>query len=64
MEYIKNPTVTEEHLRNFVSNDYYIEAWEKNLRWNWGAFWLGLIFLLYRKMYLAKRGGKQLTSIT
>lgn len=53
MEYIKNPTVTEEHLRNFASNDYYIEAWQKNLRWNWGAFWLGLIFLLYRKMYLA-----------
>ncbi|MFD0716118.1 hypothetical protein [Paenibacillus sp. GCM10027626] len=53
MQYIKNPAVTEEHLRNFASNDYYIEAWQKNSKWNWGAFWLGGIFLLYRKMYLA-----------
>jgi len=53
MNYIKNPTVTEEHLRSFASNDYYIEGWQKKSKWNWGAFWLGGIFLLYRKMYLA-----------
>ncbi|MCP3775225.1 DUF2628 domain-containing protein [Paenibacillus sp. MZ04-78.2] len=53
MHYIKNPTVTEEHLQKFASNDFYIEAWQKKLKWNWGAFWLGGIFLLYRKMYLA-----------
>jgi len=53
LSYIKNPIVTEEHLQNFASNDYYIEAWNKNSKWNWGAFWLGGIFLLYRKMYLA-----------
>ncbi|XID90460.1 DUF2628 domain-containing protein [Paenibacillaceae bacterium WGS1546] len=53
MHYIKNPIVTEEHLQKFASNDYYIEAWRKKLRWNWGAFWLNVIFLLYRKMYLA-----------
>lgn len=53
MDYIKNPIVTEEYLQKFASNDYYLEAWQKNRKWNWGAFWLGGIFLLYRKMYLA-----------
>lgn len=51
MHYIKNPIVKEEHLQKFASNDYYIEAWNKKRKWNWGAFWLGGIFLLYRKMY-------------
>jgi len=53
MNYIKNPIVTEEHLQKFAGNDYYIEAWRKKRKWNWGAFWLNVIFLLYRKMYLA-----------
>lgn len=53
MDYIKNPIVSEEHLQKFASNDYYIEAWRKKRKWNWGAFWLNVIFLLYRKMYLA-----------
>lgn len=52
MHYIKNPIVTEDQLRTFASNDYYIEAWQKRWKWNWGAFWLGGIFLLYRKMYI------------
>ncbi|MNW42686.1 hypothetical protein D3C74_198640 [compost metagenome] len=53
LDYIRNPIVTEEHLQKFASNDYYIEAWQKKRKWNWGAFWLNIIFLLYRKMYLA-----------
>ncbi|MFF2911155.1 hypothetical protein [Paenibacillus sp. NPDC057934] len=53
MDYIRNPIVTEEQLQKFASNDYYLEAWRKKRKWNWGAFWLSGIFLLYRKMHLA-----------
>jgi hypothetical protein len=53
MDYIKNPIVTEEHLEKFAQSDFYIEAWRKKRKWNWGALFLNAYFLLYRKMYLA-----------
>jgi hypothetical protein len=51
---------TPEQLRTFVGPraDYYLRRWQrlaqepdKPLGFNWAAFWLGLFWLLYRKMY-------------
>ena len=56
---MQNP---EEDLRAFVgpNADYYLQAWaaadpnggRQALRWNWPAFFLNVIWMLYRKMYL------------
>lgn len=52
---------TEDELRSFVgpNDDYYLQAWQKvdpggglqALRWNWPAFFLNVLWLLYRRMY-------------
>ena len=31
--------------------EYYSKAWKRDLKWNWAAFFLGYIWLGYRKMY-------------
>jgi hypothetical protein len=45
---------SEELLRAFVGEkfDYYNKQWEKELTFNFAAFFLGGFWLLYRKMYL------------
>ena len=55
---MQNP---EEDVRAFVgpNADYYLQAWaaadpnggRQALRWNWPAFFLNVIWMLYRKMY-------------
>lgn len=47
-----------EYLRIFVGKnaDYYISKWEElgegnKISWNWSAFFFGLIWFAYRKMY-------------
>ena len=50
----------DEALRIFVGGkyDYYKHKWEAVERrrsrqtWNWGAFWVGFVWMAYRKMYL------------
>jgi hypothetical protein len=47
---------SEAELRQFVGkkSDYYINKWKKaknNRSWNWAAFFLGLFWVGYRKMY-------------
>lgn len=52
---------SENELRAFVgpNADYYLEAWKsvepnddpQRLRWNWPAFFLNVVWLLYRRMY-------------
>ena len=54
-------THPEEDVRAFVgpNADYYLAAWAKAdpngglqaLRWNWPAFFLSVVWLLYRRMY-------------
>ena len=58
-----NDPVSEEELRTFIAKraDYYLYKFKKFLNrgtnsfavtWNWPAFFLGFIWMLYRKMYL------------
>ncbi|MEC0370034.1 DUF2628 domain-containing protein [Paenibacillus chibensis] len=44
-------SVSKEKLFDFAGNGYYDEAWEKPIRWNFGAFLFSYIWLAYRKMY-------------
>lgn len=53
--------VSEEELRIFIgenNTNYYIEKWSlinktnKSVSWNWASFFLGSLWLLYRKMYV------------
>ena len=51
--------VNEDECKAFIGKkaDYYIEKWSlmekacSKISWNWGAFLLGLLWMLYRKMY-------------
>lgn len=53
--------VSENELRTFIGEknpNYYIEKWNlidqtnKSVSWNWASFFLGSLWLLYRKMYV------------
>jgi len=53
--------VSENELRTFIgekNTNYYIEKWNlinqtnKSVSWNWASFFLGSLWLLYRKMYI------------
>ncbi|WP_291578882.1 zinc-ribbon domain-containing protein [Clostridium sp. UBA6640] len=53
--------VSEDELRTFIgekNTNYYIEKWNlidqtnKSVSWNWASFFLGSLWLLYRKMYV------------
>lgn len=53
--------ISEEEIRAFIgesNTNYYMEKWslinktDKSVSWNWAAFFLGSLWLLYRKMYV------------
>ncbi|WP_456402382.1 DUF2628 domain-containing protein [Persephonella sp.] len=51
--------ITNEELRAFIGEkaDYYMEKFEKfekgnSVSWNWAAFFFGVLWMFYRKMYL------------
>jgi hypothetical protein len=54
-----NTELNENEIRLFVqkNSDYYINKWgsvsnpQKYARWNWSAFWAGMFWMGYRKMY-------------
>lgn len=48
----QHQSVTEEKLKDFASNDYFVESWGKSTSFNIGAFIFTLFWLAYRKMYL------------
>lgn len=50
--------IQQKQLSHFVGSkrEFYLRHWEKEdhfFSWNWAAFWLGLFWLAYRKMYWA-----------
>jgi Protein of unknown function (DUF2628) len=56
----RHSAVTESHLQTFVGDNYefYRAKWQKSadnnnnpMSWNWAAFFLGVVWLIYRKMY-------------
>jgi hypothetical protein len=54
--------IEDEHYRTFIQNraDYYLKKFRKfqfagpdhfAVTWHWPAFWLGFVWMIYRKMY-------------
>jgi hypothetical protein len=56
----RHSAVTDLHVQTFVGEnyEYYRAKWQKSadnnnnpMSWNWAAFFLGVVWLVYRKMY-------------
>lgn len=56
----RHSAVTDLHIQTFVGDnyEYYRAKWQKSadnnnnpMSWNWAAFFLGVVWLVYRKMY-------------
>lgn len=47
-----NIHISDDDIRAFTGKEYYVKARHRIKKWNWAAFFLGNLWLLYRKMYL------------
>jgi hypothetical protein len=54
MESSVNQVFSKERLMLFIQDDadFYMKAWQTNKLWNWASFFLGILWMLFRKMYL------------